>query len=167
MTTNRNTNTSGSQLQPGGKTGAHPALVSSEGGLATHTWVINNNDNNEWFQFLDIPLQLLVGSDKCTSFHTKFILRASPFIPSSYWVHISSYQVHTECISVHTSLRCRRSLASTHRRCSTHAALSFHSLTLRVLHVTRHPLSHTHDLNHNFTPSPPPSYVLPIPTDSH
>ena len=29
--------TSGSQLQPGGKTGAHPALVSAEGGFATHT----------------------------------------------------------------------------------------------------------------------------------
>ena len=27
--------TSGSQLQPGGKTGAHPALVSAEGGVAT------------------------------------------------------------------------------------------------------------------------------------
>ena len=29
--------TSGSQLHPGGKTGAHPALVSADGGFATHT----------------------------------------------------------------------------------------------------------------------------------
>jgi len=34
---------SGSQLQPGGKTGAHPALVSAEGGFATHTFCMTQN----------------------------------------------------------------------------------------------------------------------------